>query len=62
MLPQDAALPALTRAENALPPQLSAAQQAEITRQREHMAQTRRDMDAQDRAWRAAREAQPGTR
>lgn len=62
MRPQDAALPALTRAENALPPQLSAAQQAEITRQREHMAQTRRDMDAQDRAWRAAREAQPGTR
>jgi beta-lactamase regulating signal transducer with metallopeptidase domain len=61
-LPQHPAVPSLTRAETAALPQLSAAQQAEITRQREHIAQIRRDMDAQDRAWRAAREAQPGTR
>lgn len=59
---QDGALPALTRAENAVSPQLSAAQQAEIARQREHITQLRRDMDAQDKAWRAAREAQAGTR
>lgn len=62
MLPQHPTVPSLNRAETAALPQLSAAQQAEITRQREHIAQIRRDMDAQDRAWRAAREAQPGTR
>lgn len=61
-LPDDAALPALTRAEASDPQQLSAAQRAEIAQQRERIAQTRRESDALDRAWRAAREAQPGTR
>ncbi|MFG6465730.1 M56 family metallopeptidase [Pelomonas baiyunensis] len=61
-LPNDPGLPALTRAEAADAAQLSDAQRAEIAQQRERISQSRREADALDRAWRAAREAQAGTR
>jgi hypothetical protein len=42
--------------------QLSPAQQAQLARQHEEFAKFQRDMGAQDKAWRAARESQPGNR
>jgi beta-lactamase regulating signal transducer with metallopeptidase domain len=61
--PKDDRLPALMKAELDAVPQLSPAQQQLQAEQRERMAALHREQEAQDRAWRAAREApQPGTR
>ena len=55
--------PALNRAEGDAQHPLSAAQQAEIDRQRAHIEQRRREDAALNDAWlRARRDAQPGTR
>lgn len=55
--PGDPALPALMKAEADPTASLSAAQRAEIARQREEIAKVQHMQQAQDRAWRAAREA-----
>lgn len=54
--PQDPALPALMKAELQAAPQLTPAQQQLQVQQRERMAEQHREQEAQDRAWRAARE------
>lgn len=54
--PKDPTLPALMKAELESPPQLTPAQRQLQARQREHLAEVQREQQAQDRAWRAARE------
>lgn len=61
--PKDGRLPALMKAELDAAPQLSPAQQQMQAQQRERIAALHQEQEAQDRAWRAAREAaQSGTR
>jgi beta-lactamase regulating signal transducer with metallopeptidase domain len=55
--PQDSRLPAQMQAELDAVRQLSPAQKELQTQQRERMAALHREQEAQDRAWRAAREA-----
>jgi len=56
--PKDSRLPAQMRAELEASQQLSPAQKQLQAQQRERMAELHREQEAQDRAWRAAREAQ----
>ena len=55
--PKDSRLPAQMKAELDASLPLSPAQKELQVRQREHMAELHREQEAQDRAWRAAREA-----
>lgn len=62
MQPSDPALPALARAEASAWPMLSPAQQRVVESQRNEMTRMTQTLEAQDRAWRAARDGQPGSR
>jgi beta-lactamase regulating signal transducer with metallopeptidase domain len=54
--------PPSTPSRAAVAAALSPAQQSELAHQQKEFAKFQRDLDAQDRAWRAARESQPGNR